>query len=85
MSSFTARVGVLGSQLFRAEGNTETGFSDIVSIAYITAWQSFIKEGAYQGQWGPVHISVAVQVLIWTVPALFGVLAEDVLVETFAG
>ena len=38
----TARVGVLGSQLFRNARNTETGFSDIISIAFITAWQSFI-------------------------------------------
>ena len=43
------RVGVVGSQLFRAAGNTETGFSNIISIAFITAWQSFIKEGACQG------------------------------------
>ena len=49
MSSFTARVGVLGSQLFRAAGNTEIGFSDIISIVFITHWQSFIKEGACQG------------------------------------
>ena len=39
----------LVSQLFRAAGNTETGFSDLISIAFITAWQSFIKEGACQG------------------------------------
>ena len=38
-------VGVVGSQLFGAAGNTETGFS---SIAFITTWQSFVKEGA---QW----------------------------------
>ena len=49
MSSFKARVGVLGSQLFRAAGNTEIGLSDIIFIALITAWQSFIKEDAYQG------------------------------------
>ena len=42
------RVGVVGSQLFRAAGNTETGFSNLISIAFITAWQSFIKEGACQ-------------------------------------
>ena len=40
---------VVGSQLFRAAGNTETGSSDLISIAFITAWQSFIKEGACQG------------------------------------
>ena len=34
-----SRVGVVGSQLFRAAGNTETGFSTIISIAFITAWQ----------------------------------------------
>ena len=44
-----SRVGVVGSQLFRAAGNTETGFSNLISIASITAWQSFIKEGACQG------------------------------------
>ena len=44
-----SRVGVVGFQLFRAEGNTETGFSKLISIAFITAWQSFIKEGACQG------------------------------------
>ena len=38
---FTARVVVLGSQLFRAAGN--------ISIAFIIAWQSFIKERACQG------------------------------------
>ena len=43
------RVGVVGSQLFRAAGNTETGFSNRISIAFITAWQSFIKEGVCQG------------------------------------
>ena len=47
MSSYTARVGVLGSQQFR--GNTEIGYSGIISIAFITAWQSFIKGGACQG------------------------------------
>ena len=44
-----SRVCVVGSQLFRAAGNTETDFSNLVSIASITAWQSFIKEGACQG------------------------------------
>ena len=44
-----SRVGVVGSQLFRAAGNTETGFSNLISIAFTTAWQSFIKEGACQG------------------------------------
>ena len=43
------RVGVMGSQLFRAAGNTETVFSNLISIAFITAWQSFIKEGACKG------------------------------------
>ena len=42
-------IGVVGSQLFRAAGNTETGFSNLISIAFITAWQSFIKDGACQG------------------------------------
>ena len=40
-----SRVCVVGSQLFRAAGNTETGFSNLISIA----WKSFIKEGACQG------------------------------------
>ena len=44
-----SRVGVVGPQLFRAAGNTETGFSNLISIAFIKAWQSFIKEGACQG------------------------------------
>ena len=44
-----SRVGVVGSQLFSAAGNTETGFYNLISIAFITAWQSFIKEGACQG------------------------------------
>ena len=44
-----SRVGVVGSQLFRAAGNIETGFSNFIYIAFITAWQSFIKEGACQG------------------------------------
>ena len=38
-----SRVGVVGSQLFRAAGNTVAGFSNLLSIAFITAWQSFIK------------------------------------------
>ena len=44
-----SRVGVVGSQLFRAAGNTETGSSNLIYIAFITAWQSFVKEGACQG------------------------------------
>ena len=44
-----SRVGVVGSQLFRTAGNTETGFYNLISIVFITAWQSFIKEGACQG------------------------------------
>ena len=44
-----SRIGVVGSQLFRAAGNTETGFSNIISIAFITVWKSCIKEGACQG------------------------------------
>ena len=44
-----SRVGVVGSQLFRAAGNTKTGLSNLISFAFITAWQSFIKEGACQG------------------------------------
>ena len=44
-----SRVGLVGSQLFRAAENTETGVSNLISIAFITAWQSFIKEGACLG------------------------------------
>ena len=44
-----SRVGVVGSQLFIAAGNTEAGFSNLISIALIIAWQSFIKEDACQG------------------------------------
>ena len=47
-----SRVGVVGTQLFRAAGNTETGFSNLIFIAFITALQSFIKEGACQGSCG---------------------------------
>ena len=32
-----SRVGVVRSQLFRAARNTETGFSNLISIAFITA------------------------------------------------
>ena len=45
------RVRVVGSQLFRAAGNTETGFSNLIYIAFITAWLSVIKGGACQGLW----------------------------------
>ena len=41
-------VRVVGSQLFRAAGNTETCFSNLICIAFITAWQSVIKGGACQ-------------------------------------
>ena len=44
-----SRVDVVGSQLSRAAGNTETGFSNLISNAFITAWQSFIKKDACQG------------------------------------
>ena len=44
-----SRVGVVGSQLFRAAGNTETGFFNLIAIAFLTAWQSIINEGACQG------------------------------------
>ena len=43
------RLCVVGSQLFRAAGNTETGFSNPFYIAFITAWLSVIKGGACQG------------------------------------
>ena len=43
------RLNVMGSQLFRAAGNTETGFSNLIYIAFITGWQSVIKWGACQG------------------------------------
>ena len=63
------RVRVVGSQLFRAAGNTETGFSNRHYIAFITAWQSVIKWVHVRASGGPAHISVAVRVLIWTVSA----------------
>ena len=44
-----SRVGVVGSQLFRAAGNTETGLSNLISNAFITVWESFIKKDACQG------------------------------------
>ena len=56
-----SRVGVVGSMLFRAAGYTESGFYDLIYIAFITAWQSFIKEGACHGYWGAAHFSIAVQ------------------------
>ena len=37
------RVRVVGSQLFRAAANKETGFSYLIYIAFITAWLSVIK------------------------------------------
>ena len=63
------RVRVVGSQLFRAAGNTETGFSNLIHIAFITAWQSVIKGVHVRASGGPAHIDVAVRVLIWTVSA----------------
>ena len=44
-----SRVDEVGSQLFRTAGNTEAGFSNLISIAFITALQSFVKDGACQG------------------------------------
>ena len=41
-------VGVVGSQLFKAAGNAETGFSSLIYSAFIAAWQSVIKGGACQ-------------------------------------
>ena len=43
------RVRVVGSQQFRAAGNTETGLSNLIYIAFITAWPSVIKGGGCQG------------------------------------
>ena len=43
------RVHVMGSKLFRAAENTETGFSNLIYIAFKTAWQSVIRGGACQG------------------------------------
>ena len=63
------RVRVVGSQLFRAAGNTETCVSNLINIAFITAWLSVIKWGACQASGAPAHIGVAVRVLIWTVSA----------------
>ena len=63
------RVRVVGSQLFRAAGNTETGFSNLIYIAFITAWQSVIKGGHVRASGRPAYIGVVVRVLIWTVLA----------------
>ena len=63
------RVRVVGSQLFRAAANIETGFSYLIYIAFITAWQSVIKGMHISASGGPAHIGVAVRVLIWTVSA----------------
>ena len=63
------RVRVVGSQLFRAAGNTKKGFSNLNYIAFITAWQSVIKRVHVRASGGPAHIGVAVRVLIWTVSA----------------
>ena len=63
------RVRVVGSQLFRAAANVETGFSYLIYIAFITAWQSVIKGMHISASGGPAHIGVAVRVLIWTVSA----------------
>ena len=46
---FYSRSWCFGISAVRAGRNTEIGFSDIISIAFITTWQSFIKEGACQG------------------------------------
>ena len=65
------RVRVVGSQLFRAAANIETGFSYLIYIAFITAWQSVIKgvHVSATSSGGPAHIGVVVRVLIWTVSA----------------
>ena len=57
----------VGSQLFRAAGNTETCFSYLICIAFIAAWQSVIKGMHVSASGGPAHTYVAVRVLIWTV------------------
>ena len=41
-------VRVVGSQVFRAAGNTEKSFSNLIYIAFITALQSVIKGGECQ-------------------------------------
>ena len=63
------RVRIVGSQLFRAAANIETGFSYLIHIAFITAWQSVIKGMHISASGGPAHIGVAVRVLIWMVSA----------------
>ena len=52
------RVRVVGSQLFRAAGNTETGFSDLIYIALLTACQSVIK-GVHVRASGVLPISMS--------------------------
>ena len=63
------RVRVVGSQLFRAAANIEKGFSYLIYIAFITAWQSVIKRVHVSASGGPAHIGVAIRVLSWTISA----------------
>ena len=65
-----SRVGVVGSQLFRAAGDTETGFSNLFSIAcYKQPGNHLSKRVRVLASGGPTHISVPARVLIWTVSA----------------
>ena len=68
-------VNVTGSQLFRASGNTETGFSNLIYIAFINP--------ACQCLWGPA-LSMSPPECLFK-PLIWGVLADDVDAETFAG
>ena len=60
-----SRVGVVGSQLFRATGNTETCFSNFISIS----GNHLLKRVHVRASGVPVHMGVAARVLIWTVSA----------------
>ena len=64
-------VGVVGSQLFRAAGNTETGFANLISIAFITKQpcNHLSKKVHVRASWVPVHMGVAARVLICTISA----------------
>ena len=74
MSSCTARVRVLGSQLFRAAGNTETGFSGFYNSLTVQARGCLLLGDAlYWKKKKPGnHLSKRVHVRASRGPAHFG-------------
>ena len=62
-----SRVGVVGSQLFRAAGNTETCFSN--PYFYCLYNNHLSKRVHVRASGVPFHMGVAARVLIWTVSA----------------